>query len=239
MAALDDKVLDPMTHRPRKVVVCKDHVPLPRHSLTADALALQHAANAPKPSVPGLFRTVVGERVADIKEGEPVIGYHYNKPESSRSLNQGSYAGIMKGLRASRYHGKGKDDEKEDNSTPTSTSNRAHSGSTLPKYRQGRFTVSTIASDPETKESQDSRDDDRDWEDNKQERITMKEMNMGGEASEKSLENLAFSSKLMEHKNHETQDVLNENGQSKAVGDDEWDAASTNALDRREVIAGM
>jgi hypothetical protein len=93
---------------------------------------------------------VVGERVADIKDGEPVVGYHYDKPESPRSLNQGSYAEIMKSLRASQYHDKGKDDGKEDNcSTPTSTSNRAHSGSTLPKYRQGRFTVSAMASDAE------------------------------------------------------------------------------------------
>lgn len=62
---------------------------------------------------------------------------------------------------------------------------------------------------------------------------------MGGEASEKSLENLAFSSKLMEHENHETQDVFHENGQSKAVDDDEWDAAPTNDLGCREIIAGM
>ncbi|KAK3822974.1 MAG: hypothetical protein J3Q66DRAFT_397447 [Benniella sp.] len=259
-------------------VVCKDHVPLPRHSLTAEALALQHAANAPKPSVPGLFRTVVGERVADIKEGEPVIGYHYDKPESPRSLDQGSHAEIMKSLRASQYHDKGKGDGKEDNcSTPTSTLNRTYSGSTLPKYRQGRFTVPAMASDPEAvphleaeesqgstrdensfrtlpvrhsdyeyqdqrarqsnvpgqENDQDSWDDDRNWEDNKQERIfTMKETNMGGEASEKSLENLAFSSKWMEHKNHE-------NGQSKAVDDDEWDVAPTNDLGRREIIAGI
>lgn len=256
MAALDDKVLDPVTRRPRKVLVCKDHVPMPKSALTHDSLSMKHSANAPKPSIPGLHRSMMGERGLEYQDGEEPIGYHYDRVQSPRSLNQGSHADL---LRASQQLGKDNSEEEKVSTAPTATTT-----TTLPKFQQGRFTVSTTGeesqgpvrhSDYEQQQpEQQSRpsnisrqESDQDsWydgsEDNKQDRIFTTKGGMGGGEStvdmEKkvvnSLGNLALGSKLMEHKHrHEDEDEHQE------VEEDDWDTAPREDLGRREIIAGM
>ncbi|ORZ27209.1 hypothetical protein BCR41DRAFT_300025, partial [Lobosporangium transversale] len=60
MAALDDSEIDPLTKRPLKVLVCKDHVPMPKHSFSRDSLSLKHTLSAPKPSMAGIHRSLMG-----------------------------------------------------------------------------------------------------------------------------------------------------------------------------------
>ncbi|KAG0242941.1 hypothetical protein BGW41_003106 [Actinomortierella wolfii] len=62
MAVLDENVKDESTGRPLKVLVCKNHVPLPKSSLGTDSLELQHTTSAPKPSMLGLHRALMGSK---------------------------------------------------------------------------------------------------------------------------------------------------------------------------------
>ncbi|KAF9913149.1 hypothetical protein EC991_003608 [Linnemannia zychae] len=221
MAALDDSVIDELTRRPLKVLVCKEHVPMPKASISSDSLSLKHSTTAPKPAMAGLHRSFMGGRGKDTSLED---GDDYRTPttpkisHSPRSLDQGSHANILKGV------------AKEHKDTPLSVSTAAHlasskshdslhSGSssanphtpksaesevrsmsttTLPKFRNGRFTVdpssttdSIAASHVAAEDAQDpTKDDDsyrtipvrhRDYghtegtaeepEDNKQERI--------------------------------------------------------------------
>ncbi|KAG0091696.1 hypothetical protein BGZ93_010163 [Podila epicladia] len=193
MAALDDSVLDPITDRPLKVLVCKDHVPMPKHSNDAASLSLSHTASAPKPSIPGLHRALMGERV---------VGQHDDtnneRKESPRSLDQGSHGLIMKEmgltLGSSTQSTTEPDKVTSGHSGSTPTSNLAGEPksmptSTLPKFRSGRFTISaeedSLLSAAEAQNP--NKDDDSfrnlpvhhhdyDLEDNKRERVfTLKE----------------------------------------------------------------
>ncbi|OAQ36293.1 hypothetical protein K457DRAFT_65386, partial [Linnemannia elongata AG-77] len=49
MAALDESVL-----------VCKEHVPMPKASLSSDSLSLKHSTSVPKPAMAGLHRSFMG-----------------------------------------------------------------------------------------------------------------------------------------------------------------------------------
>ncbi|KAG0006657.1 hypothetical protein BGZ65_005546 [Modicella reniformis] len=209
LAALDDKNLDPMTRRPRKVLVCKDHVPMPKASLNVDALTFRHTTSVPKPSIPGLHRSMMGERGGESKEGESVFGYYRRKTGTPKSLDQGSHAEILKDSRAQ--------EKRKDKGcyTPTTTTIRTETTSTttLPKYRQDQFTISAVVSDPTTvsylatgetqdpvndddsfrtlpvrhsdyeyqQDQADSWDDDTDVDDNKQERAFMMKSTITGD----------------------------------------------------------
>ncbi|KAG0332111.1 hypothetical protein BG004_001390 [Podila humilis] len=105
MAALDDSVLDTLTGRPLKVLVCKDHVPMPKHSINNDSLSVAHVASVPKPSVPGLHRALMGERGSSSSAlPSPAVqhGYGHNNNNMSgsspRSLDAGSHGLIMKSM---------------------------------------------------------------------------------------------------------------------------------------------
>ncbi|KAI8600598.1 hypothetical protein EDD21DRAFT_430843 [Dissophora ornata] len=167
MAALDDSVLDSTTNRPLKVLVCKKHVPMPKHSLNADSLLFKHATSTPKPSVQGLHRSMMGSRgTTDHKES--VIGYGSGKINSPRSLDQGSHAKILKDLKTTQEmeHEKEEEEEEEeeddyykkdstygddDEGSMEEGELKVHSmeKTTLPKLHQGRFTASAV-SDPVT-----------------------------------------------------------------------------------------
>ncbi|KAG0200597.1 hypothetical protein BGX28_006393 [Mortierella sp. GBA30] len=169
MAALDDSVLDVMTDRPLKVLVCKDHVPMPKHSISTDALAFKHTASAPKPSVPGLHRSLMGGRGT----GPAMEDWRQTKVDSPRSLAQGSHAEILKSLIVTNedtesattgIDKKGPSnmeglEEKGDRASPTSATT-----TTLPKYRRGRFTVtdsdSIAVSHAAAEDAQDPTKDD-------------------------------------------------------------------------------
>lgn len=158
MAALDESVIDEQTHRPLKVLVCKEHVPMPKASISSDSLGLKHSTSAPKPAMAGLHRSFMGDRTKEYntEDGE----YTPTKTYSPRSLDQGSHAHILQGL------------TKEDKDAPLSVSTaatslssaskssayantptsaepevRSMSTTTLPKFRSGRFTVAPSSSD--------------------------------------------------------------------------------------------
>ncbi|KAF8952356.1 hypothetical protein BGZ52_006578 [Haplosporangium bisporale] len=188
MAALDDSVLDPMTNRPLKVLVCKDHVPTLKHSSNVDSLSLSHTTSAPKPSTPGLHRALMGERGVGHSDDA-----NNERQESPRSLDQGSHGLIMKGMGLTPGSSTKPTTETEKisgHSRSTSASSltgelKSMPTSTLPKFRSGRFTISAEedsllsaaeAQDP-TKDDDSFRNlpvrhDDYDQEeDNKQERV--------------------------------------------------------------------
>ncbi|KAF9391546.1 hypothetical protein CPB97_006266 [Podila verticillata] len=190
MAALDNSVLDPMTNRPLKVAVCKDHVPKLKHSMNADSLSFSHTASAPKPSVSGLHRALMGDRGvghSDDTDNE--------RKESPRSLDQGSHGLIMKDMGlipGSSTKPTTETEEVSGHSQSTSASSltdelKSTPTSTLPKFRSGRFTISAEedsllsaaeAQDP-TKDDDSFRNlpvhhadyDQEEEEDNKQERV--------------------------------------------------------------------
>ncbi|KAG0352798.1 hypothetical protein BG005_007813 [Podila minutissima] len=188
MAALDDSVLDPMTNRPLKVLVCKDHVPMPKHSNDAASLSLSHTASAPKPSIPGLHRALMGERVAGLTDDTD-----NERKESPRSLDQGSHGLIMKemGLTPASSTQPPTTEPKKSTGHDGSASASGLTGepksmptSTLPKFRSGRFTISaeedSLLSAAEAQEPNKDDDsfrnlpvhhDDYDLEDNKRERV--------------------------------------------------------------------
>lgn len=267
MASLDDKVLDPITRRPRKVLVCKEHVPMPRHSLTTNSLTIKHTISAPKPSIPGLYRSMMGERGPVIREGESVVGYHCDRVDSPRSLSQGSHAEILKAFVAFQQQ-----EKEKDNSIPTTT--------TLPVYRQGRFTIPGTVSDPavvsrlETEESQDpTKDDDsfrtlpvrhRDYEDlqHRQQPRRWNSTNQEGDRDswddsdlDDNKQDRVFMMKTERMGGGSTADKEKDDMNSlkdltassklmghREVGElgvDERDAGPTDDLGRREVIAGM
>ncbi|KAF9095130.1 hypothetical protein BGX23_000989 [Mortierella sp. AD031] len=182
MAALDGTVIDKMTSRPLKILVCKEHVPMPKASVNSDSLGLKHIASAPKPSMAGLHRSFMGDRGTHGEED----GDHIEKTHSPRSLDQGSHAHILKGL--AKEH---KDvplsvstasllaSSKSHDPLHSSSSSSAHtpksaiepevcsmSTTTLPKFRHGRFTVgptttdSIVASHTATEDAQDPTKDD-------------------------------------------------------------------------------
>ncbi|KAG0039461.1 hypothetical protein BGZ82_008199, partial [Podila clonocystis] len=188
MAALDDSVIDPMTNRPLKVLVCKDHVPMPKHSINADSLSFSHTASAPKPSVSGLHRALMGDR----GQGQHDDASNEHK-ESSRTLDQGSHRPIMKdvGLTPGSSTTPATEPEKTTGGHSRSTSASSLTGelksmptSTLPKFKHGRFTISaeedsllSAAEAQEPNKDDDSfrnlpvRHDDYDLEDNKRDRV--------------------------------------------------------------------
>ncbi|KAG0057969.1 hypothetical protein BGZ89_001693 [Linnemannia elongata] len=153
MAALDESVIDEMTRRPLKVLVCKEHVPMPKASLSSDSLSLKHSTSVPKPAMAGLHRSFMGDRS---KSGHAEDGEHTPiKTHSPRSLDQGSHANFQKGeltkeqkdaplsvstaatsLASSKSHD-------ANAHTPKSTESevRSMSTTTLPKFHNGRFTV--------------------------------------------------------------------------------------------------
>ncbi|KAI1306704.1 hypothetical protein EDD11_004680 [Mortierella claussenii] len=152
MAALDDSVLDPKTNRPHKVLVCKDHVPMPKHSSSADTLAFKHTNSTPKPSIPGLHRSMMGERSKNPSSEveRDAGGANGGRLNSPRSLDEGSHAEILKSIKASQ---KAQDDNKEkeekeekesgaDDHVEEGEAETPLPTTTLPKYRQGQFTVS-------------------------------------------------------------------------------------------------
>ncbi|KAK3844025.1 MAG: hypothetical protein J3R72DRAFT_473620 [Linnemannia gamsii] len=169
MAALDDSVIDEMTHRPLKVLVCKEHVPMPKASISSDSLGLKHSTTAPKPAMAGLHRSLMGDRGKDASnEGDD---HHASSPKthSPRSLDQGSHAHILKGLTketkdtplsistattlaSAKSHGSLNSSSSSNAHTPKSAESevRSMSTTTLPKFRKGRFTLdpSSSASDP-------------------------------------------------------------------------------------------
>ncbi|KAF9562691.1 hypothetical protein EC968_005173 [Mortierella alpina] len=118
MAALNDSVLDEMTGRPAKVLVCKEHVPMPKTSTGTDTLAFKHIHSAPKPSIPGLHRSLMGERGSATHssvaiEQQQQQQQQQQRPASSpRSLAEGSHAEFLKNLKGGS-NANGEDEEKE------------------------------------------------------------------------------------------------------------------------------
>ncbi|KAG0366392.1 hypothetical protein BGZ54_005400 [Gamsiella multidivaricata] len=157
MAALDDSIIDPLTHRPLKALVCKDHIPMLKHSINKDALSLKHTTSTPRPTIPGLHRSMMGSRGLESKDEDFMEEQDNTRPFSPRSLDQGSHAEIFKSLGTENIA----NSEEEDNvdseySAPTTT---------LPKFVHGRFTVSRVsdpvtASHVEAKMAQDPNKDD-------------------------------------------------------------------------------
>ncbi|KAG0280397.1 hypothetical protein BGZ96_001567 [Linnemannia gamsii] len=166
MAALDESVIDEQTHRPLKVLVCKEHVPMPKASISSDSLGLKHSTSAPKPAMAGLHRSFMGDRTkgynAEDGENTPTKTY------SPRSLDQGSHANILKGLTkehqdaplsvstaaaslssAPKFHDVLHSESSAHAHTPKSAESevRSMSTTTLPKFRSGRFTVAPSTSD--------------------------------------------------------------------------------------------
>ncbi|KAG0281589.1 hypothetical protein BGZ95_001941 [Linnemannia exigua] len=169
MAALDDSVIDEMTRRPLKVLVCKEHVPMPKASISSDSLGLKHSTTAPKPAMAGLHRSFMGDRG---KDGSNEENDHASTPKtthSPRSLDQGSHAHILKGLTkenkesplsistattlaSTQSHSPLHSSSSSNAHTPKSAKAevRSMSTTTLPKFRHGRFTLdpsSTSASE--------------------------------------------------------------------------------------------
>ncbi|KAF9916899.1 hypothetical protein BX616_002474 [Lobosporangium transversale] len=184
MAALDDSEIDPLTKRPLKVLVCKDHVPMPKHSFSRDSLSLKHTLSAPKPSMAGIHRSLMGNRgleqsMNEKRNEESRSGGR--QPDSPRSLDQGSHAEIMKNIEAEKKEREEKKKEEEQKEITT-----------LPKFRQGEFTITPESAEPNkedvygSKNDGDDGNDDEDdndaaaangdeWKDHKQERVfTMK-----------------------------------------------------------------
>ncbi|KAF9281468.1 hypothetical protein BGZ68_006621 [Mortierella alpina] len=164
MAALDDSVLDEMTGRPAKVIVCKEHVPMPKTSLGTDTLAFKHMASAPKPSIPGLHRSLMGDR--GNMNAATMEQQQQPRVSSPRSLAQGSHAEFLKNMNSgskadeheeqeddAEHKSKQKKDapkqqaeekEKKQKTKKEGEEERSASSSTttLPKYQRGRFTIS-------------------------------------------------------------------------------------------------
>lgn len=161
MAALDESVIDELTRRPLKVLVCKEHVPMPKASISSDSLSLKHSTSAPKPAMAGLHRSFMGDRS---KDGHTEDGEHTpTKTHSPRSLDQGSHAHFLKGglpkeqkdapLSVSTAATSLSSSKSHDALHSGGTSANAHtpkfaesevlsmSTTTLPKFRHGRFTV--------------------------------------------------------------------------------------------------
>ncbi|KAF9432018.1 hypothetical protein BGZ76_011408 [Entomortierella beljakovae] len=113
VAALDESAIDPLTERPNKVLVCREHVPMPKSSLNADSLSIKHTTSVPKPSIPGLHRSMMGER--GLENNEEVVGSNSDRLGSPRSLDQGSHNELLNRLPGSRSEGflpsKGQTDE--------------------------------------------------------------------------------------------------------------------------------
>jgi len=154
---------------------------MPKHSQTADSLLMKHTTSAPKPSISGIHRSMMGDRT---KEGtwagmsSPSSSSpktttssfssadQRGKSHSPRSLDQGSHAPFLKAAAAaaSTSHKKEDHEEEEDEKTKyedehTSHSSTAAGGNTLPKFKDGRFAVE--AADPIAaahKEAEDSQD---------------------------------------------------------------------------------
>lgn len=188
MAALDDSVLDPMTNRPLKNLVCKDHVPMLKRSINADSLSLSHTASAPKPSIPGLHRALMGDRGVGYSDDA-----NNERKESPRSLDQGSHRLIMKGMGLIPGTPTKPTTETEQTSGHSrSASESSLTGeltsmptSTLPKFKNGRVTISAEEDSLlSAAEAQDPTKDDDSFrnlpvhhadydqeEDNKQERV--------------------------------------------------------------------
>ncbi|KAK5815827.1 hypothetical protein F5H01DRAFT_413299 [Linnemannia elongata] len=166
MAALDESVIDEMTRRPLKVLVCKEHVPMPKASLSSDSLSLKHSTSVPKPAMAGLHRSFMGDRS---KSGHAEDGEHTPiKTHSPRSLDQGSHANFLKGeltkeqkdaplsvstaatsFASSKSHDALHSGGSSANvHTPKSTESevRSMSTTTLPKFHNGRFTVAPSSS---------------------------------------------------------------------------------------------
>ncbi|KAF9182727.1 hypothetical protein BGZ51_004473 [Haplosporangium sp. Z 767] len=169
MAALDDLGLDERTGHINKGLVCKAHVPMPEHSHFARALSKKHTAISSsksnenlKPSIPGLHRSLMGERSA--KDGVPVVsatnsgtvdgpGGHDSVEKglgSPRSLDQGSHAEILKSLRAEKKNSKddegverGKSNQSHDHAQFEMGVN-AHKDNHEPQYRQYSGEVRSI-----------------------------------------------------------------------------------------------
>ncbi|KAG9070789.1 hypothetical protein KI688_008329 [Linnemannia hyalina] len=161
MAALDESVIDELTRRPLKVLVCKEHVPMPKATISSDSLSLKHSTSAPKPAMAGLHRSLMGDRS---KDGQAEEGEHTpTKAYSPRSLDQGSHANFLKGgltkeqkdaplsvstaatsLTSSKSHDALHSGGSSANAhTPKSAESEVRSmlTTTLPKFRGGRFTV--------------------------------------------------------------------------------------------------
>ncbi|KAF9583614.1 hypothetical protein BGW38_009029 [Lunasporangiospora selenospora] len=97
MAALGSKEMDPLTNRPLKVLVCKDHVPMPKHSLTSNSLSIKHPTSVPKPAPPGLYRSLMGDR--GTRDGGDIdAGAVAERPHSPRSLAEGSHSQILRDM---------------------------------------------------------------------------------------------------------------------------------------------
>ncbi|KAF9119035.1 hypothetical protein BGW39_000661, partial [Mortierella sp. 14UC] len=122
MAALDDSVLDELTRRPLKVLICKEHGPLPKASISSDSLNLKHSTAAPKPAMAGLHRSFMGEQGKDTPLSISTAA-HLASSKSHGSLNSGSSS--------ANAH----------TPEPAKSEVRSMSTTTLPKFRNGRFTV--------------------------------------------------------------------------------------------------
>ncbi|KAF9430942.1 hypothetical protein BGZ94_001688 [Podila epigama] len=259
MAALDEKVLDEKTGRPIKVLVCKEHVPMPRHSIPIDDLSVAHTTSAPRPSVPGLHRALMGERGTGT--GHEDDHHERNRTHSPRSLDEGSHSQILRGLAAASAS----PSLDGHNNNKKGTEKTTKSTSTLPKFRNGRFTISAEedalvsandAQDP-TKDDDSYRnlpvrhadyDDDHaadyELEDNKRERVfTLKGADHSHQRTPSNAEtptetkkhiDLTHHTKMLDHNKEDEGD-----DKHKIVDDDEWDAAPTDISSRREPIAGM
>ncbi|KAG0306790.1 hypothetical protein BGZ98_001703 [Dissophora globulifera] len=210
MTALDNSEIDPTTKRPLKVIVCKDHVAMPHRSLNADSLAFKHTTSAPKPAMSGLHRSMMGDRGSELKEG--VVSSSSEKVGSPRSLDQGSHAEILKGIRETRDKkedqgmehedvGRGHDadtgmgmEEEEKEKEKDDTEMRSMESATPLNFRQGRFTVTSVPAMAEnarkhvtvaSEEEEDSWDDspNEDLEDHKQARIFTTKSDTGFKAT--------------------------------------------------------
>ncbi|KAF9167657.1 hypothetical protein BGX21_000142, partial [Mortierella sp. AD011] len=111
VAALNDSPIDPVTKRPIKVLVCKDHVPMPKASLNADSLAFKHTKSAPKPSIPGLHRSIMGRRGPE--KYRNIVGSNTDRIDSPRSFEQSSHTEALKEFSGSQK--KGQVEEKTEN----------------------------------------------------------------------------------------------------------------------------
>ncbi|GJJ75032.1 hypothetical protein EMPS_07390 [Entomortierella parvispora] len=179
VAALEGAELDGMTGRPVKVLVCKDHVPMPKHSLTSDSLSFKHTTSAPKPSVSGIHRSIMGDRtkvgslagISSPSSSSPKVfsaADNYGKLRSPRSLDEGSHAPFLKAASSTSSSSKKHEEEKdkkeeekkqEDEHTSHTSAPAGGGGNTLPKFRNGRFVVQ--AADPIAvahKEAEDAQD---------------------------------------------------------------------------------
>ncbi|KAF9966857.1 hypothetical protein BGZ70_001023 [Mortierella alpina] len=115
MAALDDSVLDEMTGRPAKVLVCKEHVPMPKTSFGTDTLAFKHMTSTPKPSMPGLHRSLMGERGSATNTlSSSTMTMDQKHVGSPRSLAQGSHAEFLNNLKHAESKADGEEERDQD-----------------------------------------------------------------------------------------------------------------------------